>query len=66
MADALDAGVFPTHVGVFPSNRGVFGSACCLPHARGVFRIAGYLVGTVERFNDAKQAEVMDQVKHTV
>ena len=32
----------------------------------GVFRIAGYLVGTVERFNDAKQAEVMDQVKHTV
>ena len=58
--------VFPTHVGVFPSNRGVFGSACCLPHARGVFRIAGYLVGTVERFNDAKQAEVMDQVKHTV
>ena len=29
-------------------------------------RITGYLVGTVERFNDAKQAEVMDQVKHTV
>ena len=29
-------------------------------------RITGYLVGTVERFNDAKQAEVMDRVKHTV
>mgnify|MGYP000008306827 FL=1 len=29
-------------------------------------RITGYLVGTVERFNDAKRAEVMDRVKHTV
>ena len=28
--------------------------------------ISGYLVGTVERFNDAKRAEVMDRVKHTV
>lgn len=27
-------------------------------------RITGYLVGTVERFNDAKQAEVSDRVKH--
>ena len=29
-------------------------------------RITGYLVGTVERFNDAKRAEVMDRVKHTI
>jgi len=29
-------------------------------------RITGYLVGTVERFNDAKRAEVNDRVKHGV
>ena len=28
-------------------------------------RITGYLVGTVDRFNDAKKAEVKDRVKHT-
>ena len=27
-------------------------------------RITGYLVGTLERFNDAKKAEVRDRVKH--
>ena len=27
-------------------------------------RITGYLVGTVDRFNDAKKAEVNDRVKH--
>lgn len=27
-------------------------------------RITGYLVGTVDRFNDAKRAEVSDRVKH--
>ena len=27
-------------------------------------RITGYLVGTVDRFNDAKKAEVHDRVKH--
>lgn len=27
-------------------------------------RITGYLVGTLERFNDAKKAEVKDRVKH--
>lgn len=27
-------------------------------------RITGYLVGTVERFNDAKKAEEKDRVKH--
>ena len=28
-------------------------------------RITGYLVGTVDRWNDAKQAELRDRVKHT-
>lgn len=29
-------------------------------------RITGYLVGTLDRFNDAKQAEEHDRVKHGV
>lgn len=29
-------------------------------------RITGYLVGTLDRFNDAKRAEEADRVKHTV
>ncbi|MCD8308601.1 MAG: hypothetical protein LUD19_02005 [Clostridia bacterium] len=29
-------------------------------------RITGYLVGTVDRFNNAKRAEVHDRVKHGV
>ena len=28
-------------------------------------RITGYLVGTVDRFNNAKKCEVNDRVKHT-
>lgn len=28
-------------------------------------RITGYLVGTLDRFNNAKRAEVRDRVKHT-
>ena len=28
-------------------------------------RITGYLVGTVERFNDGKRAELNDRKKHT-
>ena len=27
-------------------------------------RVTGYLVGTLDRFNDAKNAEVHDRVKH--
>lgn len=27
-------------------------------------RITGYLVGTIDRFNDAKSAEVADRVTH--
>lgn len=29
-------------------------------------RITGYLVGTLDRFNDAKRAEVGDRVKHDI
>lgn len=31
-----------------------------------VRRITGYLVGTLDRFNDAKRAEESDRVKHDV
>ena len=29
-------------------------------------RITGYLVGTLDRFNDAKRAEERDRVKHAL
>ena len=29
-------------------------------------RITGYLVGTLDRFNDAKRAEEHDRVKHSM
>jgi len=29
-------------------------------------RITGYLVGTIDRFNDAKRAEEHDRVKHSL
>lgn len=28
-------------------------------------RITGYLVSTIDRWNDAKKAELQDRVKHT-
>ena len=31
-----------------------------------VRRITGYLVGTLERFNNGKRAEEKDRVKHTI
>lgn len=31
-----------------------------------IARITGYLVGTLERWNDAKRAEERDRVKHDV
>lgn len=33
-------------------------------HVERIRRITGYLVGTVERFNNAKRAEVRDRVSH--
>ena len=35
-------------------------------HFERIRRITGYLVGTVERFNDAKKAEERDRVKHSL
>ena len=29
-------------------------------------RITGYLVGTIDRFNDAKAKEVKDRIKHGI
>ena len=29
-------------------------------------RVTGYLVGTLDRFNDAKRCEERDRVKHTI
>ena len=33
-------------------------------HFERIRRITGYLVGTVDRFNNAKRAEFEDRVKH--
>ena len=35
-----------------------------LPPFDRIRRITGYLVGSLDRFNDAKRAEVRDRVKH--
>lgn len=35
-------------------------------HFQRIRRITGYLVGTVDRFNDAKQHEEHDRVKHSL
>lgn len=37
-----------------------------LPGFQRIRRITGYLVGTLDRFNDAKRAEEHDRVKHGV
>lgn len=36
------------------------------PKFERIRRITGYLVGTTERFNNAKQAEEKDRVKHKI
>ena len=36
------------------------------PHFERIRRITGYLVGTLDRFNDAKRAEESERVKHHV
>ena len=36
------------------------------PNFERIRRITGYLVGTLESFNDAKRAEERDRVKHSV
>ncbi len=36
------------------------------PKFERIRRITGYLVGTLDRFNDAKRSEVNDRVKHGI
>ena len=54
-------------IGAFPqreeNGRVIIGEGVKFERIR---RITGYLVGTVDRFNDAKRAEVRDRVKHVV
>lgn len=54
---------------------GIIGDSCPLcgrteeegaPKFERIRRITGYLVGTLDRFNDAKRAEVEDRVKHGI
>ena len=44
-------------------EKSLYGEGVCFERIR---RITGYLVGTVDRFNNAKRAEVTDRVKHGV
>lgn len=44
-----------------PSDQIIIGENVGFARTR---RITGYLVGTVDRFNNAKQAEEKDRVKH--
>ena len=56
------------------SYTGIIGDECPRCHAKEsdgakferIRRITGYLVGTLERFNDAKKSEVKDRVKHGI
>lgn len=36
------------------------------PQFQRIRRITGYLVGTLDRFNDAKRAEERDRIKHEI
>ena len=45
----------------FEQNVQVIGQGVCFERTR---RITGYLVGSVDRFNNAKRAEERDRVKH--
>lgn len=47
---------------VLPEN-GMVGAAVKFDRIR---RITGYLVGTTDRFNNAKRAEERDRVKHSL
>lgn len=44
-----------------PNREGLVGVGI---HFERIRRVTGYLVGTLDRFNDAKRAEVHDRVKH--
>lgn len=44
-----------------PNAEGLIGTGVKFERIR---RVTGYLVGSLDRFNDAKLAEVKDRVKH--
>ena len=44
-----------------PDHQGMVGTGVKFQRIR---RVTGYLVGTLDRFNDAKRAEEHDRVKH--
>ena len=44
-----------------PNAKGLVGEGVKFERIR---RVTGYLVGSLDRFNDAKLAEVKDRVKH--
>ena len=44
-----------------PNAEGLVGAGVKFERIR---RVTGYLVGSLDRFNDAKLAEVKDRVKH--
>ena len=48
---------------IYVEQNGVVGDG--VPFER-IRRITGYLVGTLDRFNNAKRTEVQDRVKHDV
>ena len=47
----------------FTTSAGMAGKGVPFERTR---RITGYLVGTLDRFNDAKRAEEQDRLKHGV
>ncbi len=44
-----------------PNHNGLVGVGV---HFERIRRVTGYLVGSLDRFNDAKRAEERDRVKH--
>lgn len=44
-----------------PNHAGIVGQGVKFERIR---RVTGYLVGTLDRFNDAKRTEVSERVKH--
>ncbi|MGN0901962.1 MAG: anaerobic ribonucleoside-triphosphate reductase [Succinivibrio sp.] len=46
---------------LLPNHEGIVGKDVKFERIR---RVTGYLVGTLDRFNDAKRAEERDRLKH--
>lgn len=63
MTVAVEKEVVPTSLVVEEHEDTGFGHDVGFERIR---RITGYLVGTLDRFNDAKRAEEHDRVKHDI